>query len=1053
MAKRGRHVDGTPEGRPAARPDPAALAVAALDGIGDAFYALDSEWRIVHVNRSAAALLGASPETLVGAMLWERFPELIGSEAERQLRRAVTSGGTVDYEIFSPLAGRWFAVHVTPIAEGVTGVHARDIDERKLAQEALQRSGDHLRLAMEAAGFGIWDYDMVTGARAWTEQAKALMGVRPEARPSFETLIAAVHPEDRERVAEAYRRSHDPASGGVYSVEYRVGDAATGERWVAARGRTLFDAERQPIRMIGVTLDVTEHKRREQALRDSQQRFQDMLEALPQIAFVIGVDGTAEYYNRRFVDYVGHAVGIDPASRTALNHPDDQASLIKARMEGAFYGRDYTVECRVRRHDGAFRWHIIHNSPLKRDGKIVAWLGTAIDIDDMRQAQETMRRVNEELERRVVERTRDLAEANHRLRASEENLRALFRKAPVPMHSLDALRCIVDVNERWLELFGYRREEVIGRRMSEFHAPGQEGLHDARWQAMLRAATLRDIERRFVKKSGEVFDALVSVYLEQDAEGNFLRTITTIVDVTARRRAEEAARRERRLSELLIESSTDGIIGIDTDMRYTVWNPRMERLSGMPRDTVLGHDVFERRPDLIGTPIEAAWRATMEGHRSSLRDLPYNYPPPGTSGFGDLDFAPLYAPDRTIVGGFAFLHDTTERRRIEEQLRQSQKMEAVGQLTGGVAHDFNNLLTVIMGNLDNLRHHLPDSPEARRMAEAIMRAATRAATLTHRLLAFARRQPLEPKPVDVNKLVGGMSDLLRRSLGEGIVIETVLAGGLWRTLADPNQLENALLNLAVNARDAMAQGGKLTLETANAFLDESYVEAHEDLAAGQYVMIAVSDTGCGMTRDVAEKAFEPFFTTKEVGQGTGLGLPQVYGFVKQSGGHVKIYSEPGEGTTVKLYLPRLAASEPVAEASDETRPKPAPTDGETILVVEDDEDVRSYSADILRALGYGVIEAPAGPDALLLLDSRPGIRLLFTDVGLPGGLNGRQLADEAMRRCPGLKVLFTTGYARNAIIHQGRLDPGVELIVKPFTAASLAAKVRQVLEGGLASRN
>jgi PAS domain S-box-containing protein len=1048
MAKRGGQGDKAPGARPVVASDPAALAMAALDSIGDAFFALDAAWRLIYVNRPAAALWGATPEALVGAVLWERFPEFAGTEAEQRLRQAVAAGGAVDYETFSPVSGRWFAVHVSPIAAGVTGVHARDISDRKLALEALQRSSDHLRIAMEAAGFGIWDYDMVTGKRAWTEQAKALMGVAAEAQPSFEALIQSVHHEDRERVAEAHRRSHDPATGGAYSVEYRVADAAKGERWVAARGRTLFDAELRPVRMIGVTLDITEQKRRELALRDSQQRFRDMLEALPQIAFVIGIDGTAEYYNRRFVDYVGRAIGTDPASRTALQHPDDQPTLVKARMEGAFYGRDYTVECRIRRHDGAYRWHVIHNAPLKRDGRIVAWLGTAIDIDDMRQAQETMRRVNDELERRVAERTRDLAEANQRSRASEESLRSLFRNAPVPMHSLDALRSIVDVNERWLELFGYRREEVIGRRLAEFHAPGQGTLHDERWQEMLRAGALRDVERRFIKKSGEAFDALVSVYLEKDAEGNFLRTITATVDITERRRAEEAVRRERQLSELLIESSTDGIIGLDKDMRYIVWNQHMERRSGIPRAKVLGRRIFERRPDFVGTPVEAAWRATMEGRPTSLRDQPYDYPPPGTSGFSDISFASLYDPDRGIIGGFAFVHDTTERRRIEEQLRQSQKMEAVGQLTGGVAHDFNNLLTVILGNLDNLQHFLPENPEARRMAAAIQRASSRAATLTHRLLAFARRQPLEPKPIDVNKLVAGMSDLLRRSLGEGIVIETVLAGGLWRTLADPNQLENALLNLAVNARDAMAHGGKLTLETANAYLDETYAEAHADLAPGQYVMIAVTDTGSGMTRDVAEKAFEPFFTTKEVGQGTGLGLPQVYGFVKQSGGHVKIYSEPDEGTTVKLYLPRLAAAEPAAEGPSEARPKPAATLGETILVVEDDEDVRTYSADILRGLGYGVIEAPAGPDALHLLESRPEIRLLFTDVGLPGGLNGRQLADEAMRRRPGLKVLFTTGYARNAIVHQGRLDPGVELIVKPFTAASLAAKVRQVLQSG-----
>jgi PAS domain S-box-containing protein len=777
MAQRGRHREPAAQANLAPERDTAALALAVLDDLAEALYAIDAQGRILHVNRRGAELCGAAAAALPGSPLWPRLVDLAGGEAEERLRRAAAAGGVAEEEVFSPRARRWLALRVAPLGEGAALLQVRDIHERRVALAALERSSEHLRLAMETAGFGLWDYDIAADRRVWTDQAKAVMGLPAEVVPSYEVLIASVHPDDRERVAEAHRRSQDPAGDGIYAVEYRLADASRGERWVAARGRTLFDARLKPVRMLGVTLDITEHKRRERALRESQQRFQDMLEALPQIAFVIGTDGTAEYYNRRFVEYVGHAVGRDPAARTALQHPDDQERLMKARMEGAFYGRDYTVECRIRRHDGAYRWHVIHNSPLRRDGRIVAWLGTAIDIDDMRQAQEQMRRINDELERRVAERTRDLAEANQRLRASEENLRALFAKAPVPMHSLDALRSIVDVNERWLELFGYTREEVIGRRITEFHAPGEEALHDERWAAAMRSGTLRDVERRFVKKSGEVFDALVSVHLERDAEGNFRHTISTTVDITPRKQAEEAARRERQLADLLIESSSDGIIGLDTDMRYIVWNPRMERVSGVPRAEVLGRYIFERAPEIIGTPVEAAWRATMDGRRSTLRDLPYNYPPPGTSGFSDVSFAPLDAPDRGIIGGFAFLHDTTERRRIEEQLRQSQKMEAVGQLTGGVAHDFNNLLTVILGNLDNLRHYLPVDPEARRMAEAINRAASRAATLTHRLLAFARRQPLEPKPIDVNRLVAGMSDLLRRSLGETIVIETFLPAG------------------------------------------------------------------------------------------------------------------------------------------------------------------------------------------------------------------------------------------------------------------------------------
>lgn len=391
-----------------------------------------------------------------------------------------------------------------------------------------------------------------------------------------------------------------------------------------------------------------------------------------------------------------------------------------------------------------------------------------------------------------------------------------------------------------------------------------------------------------------------------------------------------------------------------------------------------------------------------------------------------------------------------ERMEAEEALRQAQKMEAIGQLTGGVAHDFNNLLTVIMGSLDSIRRHLDDPAREldvarlRRLQSMAFQGAERASSLTSRLLAFARRQPLKPVPIDVNRLAAGLTDLLQRTLGERIALETVSTPGLWLARADPAELESALVNVAINARDAMPDGGKLTIETANVWLDEEYVRAlTEPVPSGQYVMLAVADTGHGMDRETLDRVFDPFFTTKPVDKGTGLGLSQVYGFVRQSGGHVRIYSEPGAGTTIKLYLPREV--DPRAKAS-QPQPEIAPEGGfETILVVEDHDELREYSTSVLRELGYEVLEAPAGDQALELLKTRQDVQLLFTDVVLPG-LNGRQLADQALRVRPDLKVLFTTGYTRNAIVHNGRLDQGVDLISKPFTFAALATKVRQVLD-------
>jgi CheY-like chemotaxis protein len=377
-------------------------------------------------------------------------------------------------------------------------------------------------------------------------------------------------------------------------------------------------------------------------------------------------------------------------------------------------------------------------------------------------------------------------------------------------------------------------------------------------------------------------------------------------------------------------------------------------------------------------------------------------------------------------------------------------MESIGQLTGGVAHDFNNLLTIIIGNLERIQRRL-DKPEAnaahlKESAANALLGAQRAATLTRQLLAFSRRQALDPKLIDVNRLVAGMSDLLRRTLGERIDVVTVLDSELWQAHADPNQLEGALLNLAVNARDAMTEGGKLTIKTANAELDERYARTQEEqVAPGQYVAIMLTDTGTGMSPDVMARVFEPFFTTKDIGHGTGLGLSQVYGFVKQSGGHVNIYSEPGQGTTVKLYLPRHFAGAHRAEVIDQPANPPG-NSSETILVVEDDPDVRAHSVEVLRELGYRVLEAPDAQAAMECIRQESDITLLFTDVGLPGGMDGRQLATAAKCLRPKLKVLLATGYARSAIMADGRLDAGGELITKPFEYSALAKKLRDILD-------
>ena len=549
------------------------------------------------------------------------------------------------------------------------------------------------------------------------------------------------------------------------------------------------------------------------------------------------------------------------------------------------------------------------------------------------------------------------------------------------------------------------------------------------------------------KASGVGFAAAVlAVAIAAIGAGLLLRGIRVMQE------SAESQRRSEEQFHLLVEGVTDyAIYMLDPEGRITTWNAGAERIKGYRADEIIGQNFsrfFTEEDRAAGMPLRARETAVREGRYEAESIRVRN---DGSRFWANVVLYRLLDASGNLRGFAKVTRDITERRKRNEELQQaqaqllqSQKMEGLGQLTGGIAHDFNNLLTVIQGSIDMTERRLRAGDQnVGPFLDAARRGADRAAGLTHSLLAFARRQPLEPKPIDPNKLVSGMAELLRRTLGENISIESILAGGLWWISVDRNQLENAILNIAINARDAMPGGGKLTIETANSYLDERYSSANDDIAPGNYVLISVSDSGRGMSAQALDKVFEPFYTTKQ--EGTGLGLSQVYGFVKQSSGHVKIYSELNQGTTVKIYLPKLEA---VVEQQLESAARPAREGSgrETILVVEDDEDLRGFTIGMLTELGYRVLGARDARSALQGLETEPAIDLLFTDVGLPDGANGRQLADEVLRRRPSTRVLFTTGYARNAIVHHGRLDPGVELLPKPYTQPDLARRVREVLD-------
>ncbi|UDF05028.1 PAS domain-containing protein [Asticcacaulis sp. AND118] len=805
------------------------------------------------------------------------------------------------------------------------------------------------------------------------------------------------------------------------------------------------DDQGRPAGLLAIVVETTKQvllERKAAAERESQAR---SLRQMPGfVAILDGPEHVFTYVNDAYRDMAGDRDYMGHTVREAF--PELASQGFYGLLDGVyasgqpFISRSFPVD--LANQSGTRFIDFIYQPVFDESGRVTGIFVGGYDVTDHVRAEAALKTLNSTLEERVAH-----AVAERKILADVVEATEAF------IHVIDADYNWLAVNRATVAEFQrlYGVTPRVGGNLLETMDGHPEHQAQIRilWDRALTGETSMTVEE-FGERSGQQRAYEIRSAPLYDVNGEVIGAYQFAYDVTAR--LEQARELEDSRDFARLALGAVGGIGVWT---YDIVSDVFHYDEGIAQlyavDPKAGATGLSREAFLANIHPEDrdALRATMASGLTRTGDLELEYRliHPDGSVHWVLSRGHTYFEDGKAVRRTGVGIDVTEKRQLEEQLRQSQKMEAVGQLTGGIAHDFNNMLAVVMGSLELLNRRIgTEDVRARHYVTQGLEGARRAASLTQRLLAFSRQQPLRPETVNVNRLVAGMSELLAHSLGGAIQLETVLAAGAWPVHADPNQLENVLLNLGVNARDAMPEGGRLTIETQNAHLDSRYVAEEIGVATGQYVLIAVTDTGTGMSPEVMARAFDPFFTTKGVGKGTGLGLSQVYGFVKQSNGHVRIYSEPGQGTTIKIYLPRLTGVDVAVSDSAVAESVLLPGEArDVILVVDDEAVVRRFSCDALTELGYRVLEADSASAALKTLDAHPDIKLLFTDIVMPQ-TNGRKLADAALVKRPDLKVLFTSGYTRNAVVHNGVVDAGVELIGKPFTIEELAARVREILD-------
>ncbi len=740
-----------------------------------------------------------------------------------------------------------------------------------------------------------------------------------------------------------------------------------------------------------------------------------MLAAASEIAAIgtwsIDVDDDRMTLSETAAEMHGFTPGMRPLTSEVLGQLDPtDAKVLMESVDAAWErGIPFREELRINPPGRAPRWVVKMGERVRLGEDSVASVhGTVQDITTWKQAE---------------------------LAASDQHnrLAQLTRSLPIIVWTADPQGNIEYFNDALVEYTGSAPEGLLGDKWSSAVDPRDLDAVVAAWTESLETGKAYDIEYRVRGADGVYRWHHLAAQPELDDAGTIVRWWGTSINVDANRHLREEADKLAADREIILESMSEAVCAIDRDWRIIYINSSAERLLSRTREELVGHVLDDVGPGFkLSEPYRVMERAMNHGTPEHL-----TYRVETLDMWIDISIAP------SAVGLTIFARDITEVRRLSEQLSQSQRLEAIGQLTGGIAHDFNNLLTVVLGGADALADDDAVQGEAREMVTMIGTAAERGAELTHRLLAFARRQPLEPRSVDLSEKLLGLEPLLRRTLGDHIALQVTSARGQFLAEVDPGQFDNAVLNLAINARDAMPHGGALMIEVSHTTFDETYVTSHGEVSPGTYVVTSVTDSGEGISPLDIGKLFDPFFTTKEMGQGSGLGLAMVWGFVKQSGGHVTVYSETGQGSTFKIYLP--VATTAAAPAAPSTSARRQHVASGKILVAEDDDLVRRFAVDRLRSSGYEVVEAGSGPEALEVLQSMDRVDLLFTDVIMAGGMTGRELADAVVELRPGTPTLYASGYTENVVLHNGRLDPGVHLLTKPYSAQDLLHRVGELI--------